>query len=71
MDIGHLVSVDTIYRYPLPIVIALIVITISVITSIIVYLTIFFSRLRATYVDMREDDARALISDKLNSYLYF
>jgi hypothetical protein len=71
MDLRHLVSVDTLYKYPLTIVIALIVIAISMITSIIVYLVIFFSRVRVAYINMRTDEARELISDKLNSYLYF
>lgn len=71
MDLQNLVSEETLYKYPLTIVIALIVISISVIASIIVYVVIFFSRMRSAYIDMRTDEARELISDKLNSYLYF
>lgn len=71
MDLRNIVSVDILYKYPLTIVIALIVIGLSVMASIIVYLVIFFSRVRVAYKNIRTNKARELISDKLNSYLYF
>lgn len=71
MDLQHFISVDTLYKYPLTIVIALIVIAICVFASITVYLVILFSRMHMEHIRIRTNEARELISDKLYNYLYF
>lgn len=61
---------DSFNEYSTTILVALVVIGISIFVSIVVYLTIFISRVRATYIQIRTAKARELISDKLNNYLF-
>jgi len=68
---SDLISMDIFQEYPVLIRGALIVIGISVLTSIMVYMIIFFNRVRAAYIDMRSNEAQKMISDKLNNYLFF
>ena len=57
--------------FPVTIIVAMIVIALSVLMSIVVYLTIFFSRIRAANIYIKTTRVRALISYKLNQYLFF
>ncbi len=62
---------DKLKEYPTIIAIALVVIGISVLVSVIVYLIIFLNRVRASYIQLKTERARKLISVKLNNYLFF
>lgn len=62
---------DSFKDYPTTILVALVVIGISIFASTLVYLIIFFNRVRASYIQLKTAKARELISDKLNNYLFF
>ncbi len=69
--LGIWILPDIFKAYPTIIIVAVMVIGLSILASIIVYLIIFFGRVRASYIDIKTTKARKLISDKLNHYLFF